>query len=774
MASPNVYHDVDLEAPPPIDPPPRATSNPQPPSSAEVPQPPASGIRQPQITNPNERHNGDAAPITNISAVQRDENHGDPSDGLWSMYLTEAEKQDKEVTETWKGDTDGILVFTGLFSATVASFIIESYHNLSPNSGDTTNTLLTQISGQLFNISNGIPLTIVVAQSSQPFKPTASAVRVNVLWFLSLVLSLSCALSATLMQQWARRYQELAQRRGATHRRGRMRAYIFDGITRFEMGRAVATMPTLLHISVFLFFIGLVDFLFPIYATVAYATLGCIVVFALAYAILTILPNIFLNCPYATPLSSLTWRISQFFVIVFLKTNIGIRKSLSKIWFLADQRAPEYQKWRKTLEQQVKMRQQWFSQGIRKSVELSAYRADSTVVTSALEWTLSALDEDKEIEDFAARVPGFFDSRVVQDATMAVLPLMSHQPNTDSDPVFGSRLYDLFKTCIPEKSILDKKTRKNRLRVLPSYFRDTLAGPEIIRRVRAEEDTGARVLGRCFEALIVKKLAAGIDSRTAPATHAEFACLSTILDTKHHEMELLLRQPGAVAIANMISFKFGEVSTLVPDTIPSDVLDVIQQTLGALSRPADDWVELQSVREYSLTDVSTDREFEHVLLIHLRDLLKTCTGVDSPLLTEEVRTYYLRMCLKGLWHLTQALNKLGNSAPLLSNISIIISNPEMAGRIREHGDSPVRMIGRCAGALIANELATDIHSHITPISDDELTCLSSILGLESHAVEHLLSHPGVFQIWRNLGCARCGPSRPTDVQHPLSSFSTTH
>ena len=27
------------------------------------------------------------------------------------MYLTEAEKQDKEVTDSWKGDTDGILVF---------------------------------------------------------------------------------------------------------------------------------------------------------------------------------------------------------------------------------------------------------------------------------------------------------------------------------------------------------------------------------------------------------------------------------------------------------------------------------------------------------------------------------------------------------------------------------------------------------------------------------------------------------------------------------------
>jgi hypothetical protein len=116
---------------------------------------------------------------------------------------------------------------TGLFSATVASFIIESYKQLSPNPSDTTNALLTQISQQLANNSNGTPLTSVAVQGSQPFKPTASAVRVNVLWFLSLILSLSCALSATLMQQWARRYRELAQRRGAFHRRGRMRAYIF-------------------------------------------------------------------------------------------------------------------------------------------------------------------------------------------------------------------------------------------------------------------------------------------------------------------------------------------------------------------------------------------------------------------------------------------------------------------------------------------------------------------------------------------------------------------
>ncbi|KAI9447627.1 hypothetical protein H4582DRAFT_1802132, partial [Lactarius indigo] len=109
------------------------------------------------------------------------ENYGDSSGGLWTMYLTEAEKQDEKVYQGLKGDADGILVFTGLFSATVAAFIVESYKKLSPDSSDTTNALLTRISQQLVNISSGTPLASVAAQNSQPFEPTASAIRVNVL-----------------------------------------------------------------------------------------------------------------------------------------------------------------------------------------------------------------------------------------------------------------------------------------------------------------------------------------------------------------------------------------------------------------------------------------------------------------------------------------------------------------------------------------------------------------------------------------------------------------
>ncbi|KAI9457994.1 hypothetical protein BJY52DRAFT_446804 [Lactarius psammicola] len=754
---------------------------PQPPIDSDPPrtntpntQPRTSADPMPQVTNTNERHNGNL-PVSQTAgnpgpAIQRDENHGDSSDGLWSMYLTEAEKQDNEVTESWKGDTEGILVFTGLFSATVAAFIIESYKLLSPNSGDTTNALLAQISGQLVNISNGTPLTTVAAQSTLPFKPTASAVKVNVLWFLSLILSLNCALSATLMQQWARRYQELAQRRGATHKRGRMRAYIFDGLNRFGMAQAVATMPRLLHISVFLFFAGLIEFLFPIYTTVAYATLGCILAFALAYAILTVLPNIFLNCPYGTPLSGYTWRIIHFFVFVFLRIILEIRKSLSKIWSLANRRARQsdgLQKWRKTLEEQVKVHRQLFWQGLRKSVELSAYRAKSMVVTGALEWALTALDEDKEIEEFAAQVPGFFNSRVVPDATSAVLSLMSHEPNTD--PIFGSRLYDLLKTCIPETSVLDENMRKNRLQIclnclwyfgraynqlgisqpLPSYFRNSLI-PEIVRRVQTEEDSSVHVVGHCFVALIINKLAADINSRTDPISNRELAYLSTILDTESRDVQFLLEQPSAIALANMVSFIFDKVDTLFADTIPLDVLDVVQQTLDILSQsqslPAQGWAdsELQIDQSTAMINISK-RKFERVILFRLNDLLNTCTPAiptSSPL-TEEVRMGCLRVCLKGLWYFARAPNQLENLVPLPPNIYITFSNPEMTRHIREQHDPTFRVVGCCVMALVVNKLMAKIAGCTLPcnLKDTELACLSAILGINSRDVTIFLFDP---------------------------------
>ncbi|KAH8982851.1 hypothetical protein EDB92DRAFT_1768540, partial [Lactarius akahatsu] len=228
----------------------------------------------------------------------------------WSIYLAEADEYDEEITELWRGEADSILVFTGLFSGVIATFLNMSYYDLFPNSTDTTNDLLAQISLQLVNISNGVPSLNDVTIGTG-FTPPAAVIRVNVIWFLSLVLSIVSALNATLFQQWSRRYLDITRHRVAPHKRARTRAYMFDGIASFKMSRVVKAMPMLLHLSIFLFFAGLIDFLWNANSTIGHWILGFISVFTFAYLAMTVLPNLYLNCPYSTPLSELSWRFSQ-------------------------------------------------------------------------------------------------------------------------------------------------------------------------------------------------------------------------------------------------------------------------------------------------------------------------------------------------------------------------------------------------------------------------------------------------------------------------------
>jgi hypothetical protein len=435
------------------------------------------------------------------------------------------------------------------------------------------------------------------------------------MWILSLVLSLTCALAATLVQQWARRYMRLALRRGAPHKRARMRAYISDGIEGFKLNRAIEAIITLLHISVFLFFTGLVEFLLPTNKTVAYVTLGCVALFAYSYGILTILPNLSFNCPYRTPLSGITWRLSHGSIYGIFLVIRGIEGQLHDT-FLALWRwthphvtgALGPTNWREVLDKRVTMHRGWFFDGLGKSVELSATRAPPTVDTRALEWTLTALDEDKEIEDFAARVPGFFDSRAVPDPASAILPLMSDHLTTD--PILGSRLSDLLKTCIPGTSSLTEEHRKRRLRVclkslwccgkaydqqreevpLPSYFRIVFASPEMTHRIQTEQDLAARVIGSCFRGIGRKKAFSRHQIAYCSSQRRDTSCLSDILGIESREVMSLLGQPGAIELASIISFIIlVDPDMLVGDAMPSDVLDVFKQTLDILSRTLLSW-----------------------------------------------------------------------------------------------------------------------------------------------------------------------------------------
>jgi hypothetical protein len=321
-------------------------------------------------------------------------NDDHPSGKIWSVYVSEAEKEDRALAEGWKGDMEGLLIFVrcslflyaipdhhymqaGLFSACVTAFIIEGYQSLQQDQRNTSNVLLSQISSQLAAMANGSSInTSEYLLKQTAFHPTPSALRCNAFWFLSLAFSLACALSATLVQQWSRYYLQAIDRRAAPHHRARIRSYLHEGITTFKMTAVVEAIPMLLHISLFLFFAGLVEFLMPINDLIANITLAAGVVCGTMYAIITILPLPFRQCPYRTPLSGLLWRLLQLLRILQCRSLDGVYNGN-----LAETR--EY---------------------------LATGGVPGKRDSTALHWVLESLTENCTLEAFVDGIPGFFHS----------------------------------------------------------------------------------------------------------------------------------------------------------------------------------------------------------------------------------------------------------------------------------------------------------------------------------------------------------------------------
>ncbi|KAJ7614957.1 hypothetical protein FB45DRAFT_1109325 [Roridomyces roridus] len=225
---------------------------------------------------------------------------------LWAVYVSEAEKYDKALVKSWKADMDGLLIFAGLFSASLTAFLIESYATLMPDEGEATIAILMQISRQITAGSSGNSSSFAPELPNfDDFQPSTASLACNTLWFLSLGLSLSCALMATLVEQWARDFIQRTDMRPSPPIRARIFSYLYYGLRRFRMHSVVELVPLLLHISVALFFAGLIPFLYPVNKAVMGVCAFVLLVIVGGYAGLTVLPILYSDCPYRTPLSSL-------------------------------------------------------------------------------------------------------------------------------------------------------------------------------------------------------------------------------------------------------------------------------------------------------------------------------------------------------------------------------------------------------------------------------------------------------------------------------------
>ncbi|KAJ6458860.1 hypothetical protein C8R47DRAFT_145479 [Mycena vitilis] len=305
---------------------------------------------------------------------------------LWAVYVSEAERYDRALVETWRSDMEGLLIFAALFSAILTAFIIESYKSLSSDPGDLTVQFLGQISQQLSASANGSIYHITVPN---PFKPSVPSLICNALWFVSLGFSLACALIATLVQQWARDFLHKADMRSAPIIRARIFSYLYYGLKRFQMHTVVEVIPLLLHTSLLLFFAGLVAFLIPVNVAMSAIAAAILALVGAAYSVLTLLPLRYLDCPYQTPLSGTFWHILHAF---------------KKIWYRWRTPAPET-----VLESHPE------AAGLQLTEEsmvdaMSRTAMDSTDQrlerdSKALVWTVKSLTDNVELEPFVEALP---------------------------------------------------------------------------------------------------------------------------------------------------------------------------------------------------------------------------------------------------------------------------------------------------------------------------------------------------------------------------------
>ncbi|KAI0696057.1 hypothetical protein C8T65DRAFT_532754, partial [Cerioporus squamosus] len=115
---------------------------------------------------------------------------------IWPLYLEHALTEDKETVQAWNSDLDSILIFAALFSAVLTTLVIESYKNLQPD------PQVEMMRAVLLQLQKNDNASENVQTPVPPFRLTSSAVRVNVYWFSSLILSLATALLAILAKQW--------------------------------------------------------------------------------------------------------------------------------------------------------------------------------------------------------------------------------------------------------------------------------------------------------------------------------------------------------------------------------------------------------------------------------------------------------------------------------------------------------------------------------------------------------------------------------------------
>ncbi len=196
----------------------------------------------------------------------------------------------------------------GLFSAVVTTFVVQTSQSLQPDYAAMTAALLYESVLVQRAIANGSPVNTISPSLLNPtiaFVPATTDVWVNGLWFTSLFLSLTTALVAVLVKQWLHHYVALPS--GTPRGRSFIRQFRYAGFQKWHVQVIIGLLPVLMHLALAIFLSGLVIFLHPLRAVLSWIICAGTAVVYTAYVLAVILPVIFPQCPYRTPLCDLVY-----------------------------------------------------------------------------------------------------------------------------------------------------------------------------------------------------------------------------------------------------------------------------------------------------------------------------------------------------------------------------------------------------------------------------------------------------------------------------------
>ena len=323
----------------------------------------------------------------------------------------------------------------------------------------------------LANIQNAFaqPNSNLTFPSPPPFSPPTYGIWVNTLWFLSLVINLTCAILASLLQQWARRYLEVTQTRSSysLHKQARTRTFFAEGIKRFRVPWVFEALPALLHLSVFLFFAGLVVYLWHINLTTFKLATAWVAMCTALYGCVTVIPLFHHDSPYHTPLTPLVRSSVPVILNVVAVLHVG---SCYLATMLSCYSGRIDLAWIVTYPYELLAN---IRDMILMTPEEASLRISSKIDTQAFMWTFDGLDEDKDLDHFFTGLPGFFNSNVVKEP---LHNLGSHKKRKLLDAII--RLLD--RTYSSSLSVKDKSHKAdiyinaiNQV-VAPEAFQDVL------------------------------------------------------------------------------------------------------------------------------------------------------------------------------------------------------------------------------------------------------------------------------------------------------------